>query len=126
MLPLTTMTIAKPSPKIQIASKDAAVDIPRTLNEDDIAKDLLVTEVDKDNSLAGALTNNNVTGKAVTADISNPTPSKEDFVLDPSIIAPNTANMPPSINISSANNAITNLPAIAFLSTFFSITLKNY
>jgi hypothetical protein len=50
---------AKTSPKKHIAGKDAASDIPRTSNKDDIAKDLVMTEVDKDNSTAGALSNNN-------------------------------------------------------------------
>jgi hypothetical protein len=54
---------AKPSPKKHIAGKDAAVDVPRTLNEDDIAKDLAATEkVDKDIFTTGASSNNNVTG----------------------------------------------------------------
>jgi hypothetical protein len=95
------------------------------LNKDDIAKDPAETEADKDQSTVGASTKNNVAGKAATADISNTTSSKEDSVFDPSTIVPNTANIPPSINVSGANLAITNLPAIASPSTFFSITLTN-
>jgi hypothetical protein len=116
---------AKPSPKKHIVGKDAAAEVSRTSNEDDIAKDLAVTEVDKDNSTVGASTNNNVTRKSAAADISNAAPTKEDSVLDPSTATPNIANMPLSINVSGANNAITNFPAIAYPSTFFSITLKN-
>ncbi len=56
---VTKKGTAKPSPKKHIAGKDAAVDVPRTLNEDDIAKDLAGTEVDKDNSTAEASSNNN-------------------------------------------------------------------
>jgi hypothetical protein len=103
----------KPSPKKHIAGKDAAADVPRTSNKDDIVKDLAVTEVDRDNFTAGASTNNNVTGKAATTEISNTAPSKEDSFLDPSTVAPNTANMPTSINVPGANVAITNFPAIA-------------
>ncbi len=47
-----------------------AADVPRTLKEDDIAKDLAATEVNKDNSTAGALSNNNVNGKTATKEIS--------------------------------------------------------
>jgi hypothetical protein len=53
--------------------------------------------------MAGASTNNNIIGKAAATDISNTAPSKEDSVLNPSTVAPNTANMPPSINVSDAN-----------------------
>jgi hypothetical protein len=92
---------AKFFPKKHIASKDAAADVPRTSNKDDITEDLAATEVDKDNSTAGALSNNNVTGKAAAAEISNTAHSKEDSVLVPSTVAPNTVNMPPSIYVSS-------------------------
>jgi hypothetical protein len=112
-----------PSPKKHIAGKDAAADVPRTSNKDDFAKDSAETEADEDKSMAGASTKNNVAGKAASADISKTTPSKEDFINDPSTVTPNTANMPPSINVSGVNIAIANLPAIAFPSAFFSITL---
>jgi hypothetical protein len=117
---------AKPSPKKHIVGKDAAADIPRTSNKDDIAKDLAVTEVDKDNFTAGASSNNNVTGKAAAAKISSTAPSKEDSILNPSTIAPNTANMLPSINVSGANVAITNLPVIASPSAGASTALTNH
>jgi hypothetical protein len=109
---------AKPSPKKHIAGKDTAADVPRTSNKDDIAKDLTTTEVDMDYSTAGASTNNNFIGKAATTDISNTAPSKEYSILNPSTLAANTANMPPSINVSGANNAITNLPALPFPAPF--------
>ncbi len=91
---------ARLSPKKHIVGKDAATDLPRTLNKDDIAKDPATTEVDKDKSTVGASTKNNVPGKAATTDISNTTPSKEDSVIDPSTVVPNTANVLPSINVS--------------------------
>jgi hypothetical protein len=103
-----------------------AADVPRTLNEDDIAKDLATTELEKDNSMAGALFNNNLTGKAAATEILNTAPSNDDFVLNPSTVAPITANMPPSINVSGANVAITNLPAIASPSAGASTTLTNH
>ena len=84
-----------------------------------------MTEVDKDNSMTGASSNNNVTGKAAAAEISNTAHSKEDSVLVPSTVAPNTANMSPSINVSGATVAITNLPAIASPSAGASTTLTN-
>jgi hypothetical protein len=68
--------------------KDAAADVPRTLNKDDIAKDPATTEVDKDKSTVGTFTKNNVPGKAAAADISNTAPSIEDSVIDPSTVAP--------------------------------------
>jgi hypothetical protein len=109
-----------------VAGMDAAADVPRTFNKDGIAKDLAAAEVDEDNSTAGASPNNNVTGKAAATEISNTTPSKEDSILNPSTIALNTANMPPSINVSGANVAITNLPAIASPSAVASTTLTNH
>jgi hypothetical protein len=114
-----------PSPKKHIAGKDAAADVPGTLNKDDIAKDPTTTDVDKDKSTTGASTKNNAAGKAAAADISNTTPSKEDSVVNPSTIAPNSANMPPSINVSGANFAITNLLAITSPSAGASTTLTN-
>jgi hypothetical protein len=116
---------AGPSPKKHIMGKDVATDIPRTLNKDDIAGDLAATEVDKDKSTAKASTNKNDTGKAAAADISNTTPSKEDSVLDPFTVPPNTANMPPSINVSGTIVGITDLPAIASPSNGASTTLTN-
>jgi hypothetical protein len=95
------------------------------LNKDDIAEDPAETEVDKDKSTAGASTKNNVPGKAAAADILNSTPSKEDSVVNPSTVAPNTANMPPSINVSGATVAITNFPTIASPSAGASTTLTN-
>jgi hypothetical protein len=105
--------------------KDAAADIPRTLNKDDIAKDPTTTEVDKDKSTAGTSTKNNIPGKAAATDISNTTPSIEDSAINLSTIAPNTANRPPSINVSGKNIAVTNLPAIASPSAGVSTTLTN-
>jgi hypothetical protein len=77
-----TKRTTRPSPKKHIAGKDAAADVPKTLNKDDIAEDLPATEVDKDKSMVGASTKNNVTDKAATADISNTTPSKEYSIVD--------------------------------------------
>jgi hypothetical protein len=75
--------------------------------------------------MVGALSNNNVTGKAAVVESSNTAPSKEDSIFDPSTIAPNTANMPPIINVSGANVAITILPATASPSAGTSTTLTN-
>jgi hypothetical protein len=101
---------AGPSPKKHITGKDAAANVPRTLNKDDIAKVLAMTEVYKDKSTTGASTKNNVTGKAAASDISNTTPSKEDLILDPSTVAPNTANIPPP-----SMSLVQTLPSQTFL-----------
>jgi hypothetical protein len=102
---------AGPSPKKHITGKNAATDIPRTLNKDDIAKDPAMTKVDKDKSTAGASTKNNFAGKAATTDISNtPLAKKTPSSTLPPLPPTQPIRPPPSMSLAQTLPSQTFLP----------------